>query len=159
TMISNRNAFVYNENVLHTFCNLYEPLLFLSNNRIKNFSYHRFFYNGHHLSLCNRVDWMKHYLFNMQDDGEVFPSEIKKIPKDKLSFFNWPTQQQDKILAALHAHDMWNGFSVYRRGEDFVEIWSFSSDINSEMIKNFYINQLDDIKLFIKTFCYEAKEL
>jgi DNA-binding CsgD family transcriptional regulator len=157
---NNLLALGYNITHLNELTAICDPLFKLSANTIKAFSYHCFFPDQTHFSIGTNIAWMEFYLLEAHNSGDIFQSAIRQTPYNAYKYFLWPSHHKDDhVFLFLHYHNISNGFSVLQRNAHFVEMWSFSSTSENEHINNFYINNLDEIKYFIKFFRYKASKL
>jgi len=155
----NMLALRYNKRHLNELMTICHPLFKLSGNNIKTFSYHCFFPNQTHFSVGTDINWMEFYLLTASDSGGAFLDAIRQTPYNAYKYFLWPPHHQDdNILSSLYTHNIWNGLSILQRYKNYVEVWSFSSTRENDAIKNFYINNLEEIKFFIKSFQYKASK-
>ena len=157
-MKNNTLAIQYNEEhseKLYHFC---EPLFPHCN--IKTFGYRKFFINGEYIALCNHHAWQRFYFENIHNTGEVFSAAICSAPHKKFTYFLWPQNfKTDHIISALHSFDIWNGITIYYRGDDYIESFAFAGDHSSTQIPNFIINNIPFIEKFLLYFKNKTQEI
>lgn len=155
---SNFNAYLYaaaNSAHVQQLCT---PLFNLG---IKVFAYFRFFANGEYLYLCNRLDWLKFCLQNIQDnDSTELGREIGQVMDDYHCYL-WPNTASDNLLAALYEHNIWHGLSIFKKNhqDDSIELWGFASDRYANDMSQFYLQHLSLLKKFTWWFNSQAAEI
>lgn len=77
----------------------------------------------------------------------------------KISINLWPTGSQDPLINKLYKLGIGNGISLSFHFGDYVEIFSFGTDIDNHEMKNFYINHIRLLKRFVIYFRMQAKKL
>ena len=160
-MIHNDNnaALLFNKQVLNELITICDPLFKYSENAIQTFIYHCFFSDNKYLTVGTNISWIEFYLLSAQENGNTFTNFVQHTPPNTYKYFLWPSYHgDDPILFSLYSRNIWNGLSVLQRHGDYIEMWSFASTRENDKIINFYINNLDNIKLFIKSFRYKASK-
>ncbi len=131
-----------------------------SRTKIKVFAYFRFLKNGRYIYLCNRLDWVSFCLQNIQSNqGTALGEEIKHSSINDYYCYLWPITQSDYLMKALYNYNIWNGLSLFRRREDYIELWGFASDRSVDSLSAYYFNHLELLKSFVEDFSTVSMEL
>lgn len=122
----------------------------------------RMYKNYKYLSIGTNLEYLKYYLQNLKEPGAIFEparifSSTSLAPnKDNLRYFIWPNQYskdiKDPLFEILYKFNVWNGFTISKYTDDYVETWSFATDKTSESTTQFYINNLPLFDRFITYF-------
>lgn len=125
---------------------------------ITNFTYCRTFNNGTRLYLCDNSEWVRHYLSNnFQEDLEHLEFYT---PGNDLKYALWTAFKEDRVLSSLRNHfNLWYGFNIYEKHEDYIDIFDFVSHTNNHQITNYYLNNLDTLNNKVKYFKEKAADL
>lgn len=156
----NKSAFEFNSSI-HRFVTLICTPLF-QNTCIKHFRYMRMYKNYKYLSIGTCLPYLEQYLQNLKEPGKVFePDKIYSSPsllttRSDLTYFLWPNKYseevKDPLFDLLYHFDIWNGFTISRCTDDYVETWSFATSKNEESTTQFYINNLPLLDSFVMYF-------
>ncbi|GEM_PF-3067330 len=80
-----------------------------------------------HYGLITDIGFVKSYLFQFEDNGKSFTQAIKETPLDSYSYFPWSNINDCPLIQMKHRqHGITKGFSVYKRFQDRIEVWSFA---------------------------------
>jgi DNA-binding CsgD family transcriptional regulator len=71
----------------------------------------------------------------------------------------WPTDITDNLLLMLKRHNIFHGFTFYKRTDEYVEHWSFCTEPNNTQIYSLYFQQKDLLWKFVQYFCNNAQDL
>ena len=71
----------------------------------------------------------------------------------------WPINPNDHFLESLNHFGMWHGINFYRRGPDYLELWTFSTSVDQANVSPNYINTLKYFEEFIAYFNSKAQEI
>ena len=163
----NQSAFNFNKSVHPMLMSICEPLL--SKMNIRHFRYMKMFNDYRYFSLGTNLTYLEHYLKNLKEPGKIFePVKIYStpllIPQEKnFHYFLWPNTyrktEKDPLFNILYEFDVWNGFTVSRRGPDYVETWSFATTKNAIEMTQFYLNNTHILDYFILYFENKAEIL
>jgi DNA-binding CsgD family transcriptional regulator len=152
----NYAAFDYNRAILTDLVDICEPIL---KGKITGFAYLRFLENGRYLNLCTDLKWTEHCLKYVHDHDHILGREGNKAMEDNFHCFLWPTISSDHLLNAVHDFDFWHGISIFKRIGHSLEIWAFATSRENHLMSNFYLNNIETIKDFIKLFNQKAKNI
>lgn len=158
---TNKSAFQYNESVAERIQEICEP--FLKSVGLETFRYAVYLPDNKYLHLNTDINSAKEYLLKINQNGFIFQKELRKT-SNKKHFFVWPNYKRsdllkDKVFRLYHRLNIWNGFSIYRRHNDYVEGWGFATSIDNTKIINFYVNNLDLFSKFIGYFSKVARDI
>ena len=95
-------------------------------------------------------------IYKNNEIGDFFEKIVKKTTSGKISFFLWRSNESDAVLKKILPKKINNGISISLRLFNYVDIFSFSSNIESH---NFYLNHLNLLKRFIIYFRLKAKDV
>ncbi len=123
-----------------------------SNTKIKSFGYLRFLKNGRYLYLGTRLDFIAFYMQNVHNTQIELGNRINYTLLNQNHYSLWPTVQSDYFMEALYNHNMWNGFCIFKRREQYIEAWAFASDRNFDSLSDYYCKHLELMKSFIDDF-------
>lgn len=154
--LQNEEAFRYNNEILPKLIDLSLPVLSLIN--IRSFRYFNFLEDGKYLVLSTDNDWLKKRL-EIPDNGHAFHPALRHTPLNASYFYLWNPDLSDPITRLYYDFNIWNGFSIYRRFENSVEVWSFGASREDTGMPQFYINNTDKLNDFIKYFSVKASDL
>ncbi len=113
---------------------------FLKNHNITGFTYIRMFNNGSRLYVTNLKEWVRHYISN--DLYNDIQHMEYYIPPSDAQYSLWSGFKKDRVFDALYHIDLWHGFTVYERHNDYIDSYDFCTKRENENIKNFYLNNL-----------------
>jgi len=145
----NKSAYEYSKSHISQINDILQPLFRIN---FTTFSYTKIFSNNKYLLLCNRLDWLRHHHFFINNQDGFFEQENRLATIDKVNYSMWPNQPTDQILLDLYDFNIWNGISFTRRKKDYVERICLATNIDNEYIKNLYLNNIVQIKRFISYF-------
>lgn len=155
----NKSAFDFNVGIHQVVLDICSPLF--SNTCIKHFRYMKMYKNYKYLSIGTNLEYLKYYLQNLKEPGKIFePARIfssSQVTRETgKSYFIWPNQYskdiKDPLFEILYEFNVWNGFTVSKYTDDYVETWSFATDKASESTTQFYVNNLSLFDQFIVYF-------
>jgi DNA-binding CsgD family transcriptional regulator len=94
---------------------------------IKFFTYRCIYNNGKLLYLANNTNWMNYAHKNNFLISNSFYERAKYLTQQKTTYYLWPETppKNDEIYCSLYQHDIWNGFSVYKKQPDCIESFAF----------------------------------
>jgi DNA-binding CsgD family transcriptional regulator len=156
-------AFQYNQSIISDIQFICKPILDFG---IKHFRYMKMFDDYKYLSLGTKLDYLQDYLLTINEPGSVFG--VSQIYRDSVisdqdnGYFIWPTQHgektKDPLSVLLLKYDVWNGFTVSKRGSNYVETYSFATTANMPLSPNFYINNREIFDYFSLMFQNKAAD-
>jgi DNA-binding CsgD family transcriptional regulator len=129
---------------------------------IKNFSYMRTYNDCKYLSLLDgKEEYTKKFFETIPKSDPHFIEAIQSAPPQEASFTLWPTRPKiiTPILALLSDYNIWHGFQVTFRHNNYCEMFSFTFDKDSDDKSNFFIKNSNLLLEFIKFFKIEAIDL
>lgn len=117
-------------------------------------TYRRFYNNGKLLYIFNNKEWMDFVLNQELWITSNFKNQIPHISKEESILALWDEKylKTDKIYQGLYAHNIWNGVSVYKKFDTYVETFAFAGEKSSSKLLNLYINTPEVIEHFILYF-------
>lgn len=118
---------------------------------ITTFTYSRIFKDGKRIYLCNNLEWLKHYICNNYFD-EINHLE-HYIPAENIKVSTWDGFKMDRVFSALyHQFNLWNGFTIYEKHEDYIDYFDFASHKNNYQVNSFYLNNFVLLEMFVHYF-------
>lgn len=129
-----------------------EMLCLLSNDFPINFiGYLRIYPNGKALAFSNNLKWQKYFFETVDGNSKSFEKATLWVHSKKSPYvYIWPENLADKTLGALHAHNIWNGMSIYRHAGEYIDSWSFAGNTQEDMLYTLFIKYTDMFEKFIK---------
>lgn len=160
--ILNETAYQYNITAQDKINSICEPL-FKSFN-LESFRYCRFFYDGSYALISSNKsitvnESFSKLIFNRESNGTVFEQAIAKTQFDQFYYFLWPSDPEDALLSLYHHLNIWNGFTIYLKSQNYLECWCFAATKDQPILSNFYINNVKILHQFIKHFHTLANEI
>lgn len=158
-------AFQYNQSIISQIQSICQPILDFG---IKHFRYMKMFDDYKYLSLGTKLDYLQDYLLTISEPGAVFgvsqiyKNSIVSNQENDTGYFIWPTDHKEKtkdpLSVLLLKYDVWNGFTVSKRGPNYVETYSFATTINRPLSPNFYLNNREIFDYFAVMFQNKSAE-
>lgn len=146
------DTYVFNQQTYSVISEICEPLQkFFGFNLV---TYRRFYLDGKLLYIFNNKKWMDFVLNEELWITSKFKEQIRKINSDASIFSLWDEKylDTDVVYQGLHTHNIWNGLSVYKKFDTYVETFAFAGDKSSSELLNFYVNHPEVIEHFILYF-------
>ena len=157
-MIGNHlSAFKHNEAILDKYSDICSPLQKYFD--INVFGYMKVFDNGEYLSLTNDLKWQEFAFNNIVENSKVFQSAANQVEENNYTKFIWPNKLLDSTFEALYSFNIWNGLTAFKRKENYVESWAFTSNRNNSKIQEFFIQEFATLEYFINYFNIVAKDI
>ncbi len=141
----------YNSNNLsNSFLEIVKPLKNMMFK--KDIYYSRVYKDGSIYSITTNKEWINNWLSYFNDFNDTFfQDKIKKsIPSVNNIYGAWSYNKHDPLLEFNHRYRIDQGFDIYTRKKDFVEMWAFSGSAEIPLFHDFCINNLCKIKEIIE---------
>lgn len=153
-----KSVIEYNRCVADQLQSICDPIF---KHNVTSFAYLRLFQNGKYLYLCNDLDWVKRHISisNVPQNNTELGKQIHFSNNDGYGFFLWPSTPKDSVLQELYDNNVWNGFSIFKKLPDSVEVWGLASTREQVLIQDFYLKHTEELKDFTKFFNEKAKHL
>ncbi|HQS84805.1 MAG: hypothetical protein B7Y25_07795 [Alphaproteobacteria bacterium 16-39-46] len=154
------SAFNYSQSIRFELETLNKPLV--DNLGVSFLAYRRFNKNGDLFYIFNNHSWMEHSFNNECWTSVNFQKRIKSFPSKKSLNFVWPTTPEglnDPNYNALYDLKIWNGITMLRKHEEYIESFAFCSDDLTTDITDLYVNHIDLLERYISFFKYKASHL
>jgi DNA-binding CsgD family transcriptional regulator len=153
-MASNQDSFCsliqYNTSIKEQYLSIIEPLV---KNMDINFGYTRIYYDGAYCDLRPEISFLRtSYERKLLNKGVFFLQESAELKFTDEYISLWPTAPTDPYLEWLYESNIWQGFEIYEKKEDYIEIWTFGAARERKNLINFYINKFFLFKKFIHYF-------
>lgn len=129
--------------------------------KISSFGYVKIFNDGKWFCVSHNKQWVE-YFFNQAFINESFQKSIfDEINNSSryLLYFNKEEELKIPMYAAAYKFNMWQGFNIYKREENYVEYCWFHGNRNSPNLDNFYINHINELEHFFLYFKSEAADI
>ncbi len=125
---------------------------------ITYFSYTRLYHNGARIDINNHPSMSEYYYVR----SGIY--QTSALESDPLSLNNglllWSAFPNDEsIIIAREEFNTDNGITMVENGYDFTELWHFASTNENKPILNFFLNNIDILKLFTYHFKEKAHNL
>ena len=143
---------------------LASPLQYLN---IDWLGYGKFFLDSQ--KKCNKFFWINTHLdsfnwycANALDNGYDFSEAIRHTKLNETSYFFTPIKTNDYIIKAFRElFGLSSGLSIYKRYENYVELWDFSSTQQNSILSGSILSKkiIDILSEYIKYFNYNIKKL
>jgi DNA-binding CsgD family transcriptional regulator len=129
---------------------------------IKSFSYMRTYPDCSYLSLLDGYEeYSKKFFETIPKSDPHFIEAINNTPYGEAHFTLWPVSPTTltPILSLLDAYNMWHGFQITYRREEYCEMFSFTFDKQTDDKSAFYIKNIPVLLKFINYFKAQALDL
>lgn len=133
------------------------PLQYLN---IEWFGYGKFFLDPQ--KKCNKFFWVNTHLesfnwycANALDNGDDFSEAIRHTKLNETSYFFTPIETNDYIVKAFRElFGLSSGLSIYKRYENYVELWDFSSTQQNSILSGSILSKkiIEILSEYIKYF-------
>lgn len=122
---------------------------------IKWIEYTRIYKNGKRFYISNNQEWFKYFIQNKLYEDQEHNAILLDCVNRKYTL--WAGLNDNKVLSGYFKNDMWNGI-IYslEQNENFIDLFSLSSNIEKKYLNNLYINNTDIIKKSILFFKLEV---
>lgn len=138
----------YNKSISERHKDACTPLF--QNFGITTFTYSRFYYDGQYLMVSNQFEWLETWLEKIYSpNNTLLEQAVQSAQIGKFSYLLWPAvPHQDLLLSFNATFNICNGFDVYRRLEDSVEVWSMATTQANENGRFLFLNNIRQITNF-----------
>jgi len=123
----------------------------------KGFCYIKILNNGTRLYLSTVKNWVENYV------SREFHNDINhlkyNVPEKDFKVSLWSGYEKDAIIEDSFSYDIWHGFSIHERHEDYCEYFDFFTYKENYMFPTQCFNSLSTIKNLIKDFKITAETL
>ncbi len=137
----------YNSNNLsNQFLNICKPIKDIV---LKNDVYYMRAYKDNSINiLTTNTVWLNNWLHNFNNfNNTFFQDKIKKAATSISNIYGaWHYNRKDALLEFNHNYQIDQGFDIYKRKKDYVEIWAFSGKAEMPMFHDFCINNIDKLE-------------
>lgn len=98
--------------------------------------------------ITTNAEWLSKWLSIFNDfNGTLFQEKINKAISSVPDIYAvWNYVRKDKLLEFNHHHQIDQGFDIYRRKKDYVEIWAFSGKSESSFFHDFCIDNIHKLE-------------
>lgn len=126
---------------------------------IRWFEYNRLYKDGNRFYISNNKKWFEYFIKNNFQDDVEYNQILWGGMKRKYTL--WVGLQENKVLSGYFRNNMWNGLNyTFKKEENYLDLFSFSSTIEEKQVNNIYINSKDILNKAILVFNNEIhKEL
>lgn len=151
--ITNKSGVSYASSVRPQFMKILEPFFTCLPGQ-KGFCYIKIMDNGTRLYLSTVKNWVGHYVNSkFQDDI----NHLKyNVPEENFKISLWSGYEKDGVIETSFAYDIWHGFSIHERQEDYCEYFDFFTHKENYLFPTQCLNSLEKIKYLIKEFKIKA---
>jgi DNA-binding CsgD family transcriptional regulator len=119
---------------------------------LTTFGYKRVFDDGRYIFTSTNPHWLSYHYKNIHDHGIFFKEAMDKTPLNSFYKVLWPKDPKDHFLKSLNDFGMWNGLNFYKRREDSIELWTFSTEAEKHQDPADYLNTIECLERFILYF-------
>jgi len=144
----------YNNSILTKVAKITEPLN--KNFGISTFTYIRLFENKM-FRISNNTKWSNYYIKNQlyeldyQDSCQEYISKMGNN-NSLLAICN----PKAKVVDCMRNHDVYHGMSIYKKFNNYIEVYNFATSSERSEIINFYLNNSTLFERFITYFKNKA---
>ncbi len=126
------------------------------------FCYSRLYNNCAYIVLMNgHQEFQEKYYTNIRSRDPHFNSYLKSTPLNETRFFLWPTKYEKlySMTQLYDAYDIWHGYHIIRRQKEYLEIFGFAFNKNTDSKAQFYIQNSRLLEKFCDYFIIKAADL
>lgn len=135
---------------------LTEPLRKYLN--ITNFGYLKVFFNGSYFYLCNDTHLSHEYVKTIKDTN-IFFKQFLHVSNPEYKFILWPDRPINYSMEIYQRYNYWNGITLVKESEQFLELWWFASDSNNTQINQFFVKNTDVLYKYVLYFQEKTKHM
>lgn len=147
--LEHEKLYCYNVDIYEKIKDICAPLNHLG---ISSFFYERFFFDGRFFSIGNNLNWISYSLNHFSQDSPLFSTAAMAIPTNKMQGVLWPQDKMDDKFQALLSFGLWHGLSFYKKHEDFIDCWEFSTSVENDFVYGVYGDKRGCLEAFIRYF-------
>lgn len=153
----NQPSYQYYKACFLTFLDIYAPLISLG---INFFGYIKLFNDGSYLSFATNEEFMKNYFINVQSQGITSTLQIETtlLKENRHFMFSHSITSfdynKDALMHLFYKHHIWPIYAIYKNNKEYIEIYSFKTDLLSEYFEKFFL----DTKILLEHFCLYFNE-
>jgi DNA-binding CsgD family transcriptional regulator len=154
---TNKNALEYSLKAtrpIESSCHFFTDPLGLT-----TFGYKRIYDTGRYLFISTNQDWLTYHYQTIRDHGTFFKKAMDLAYFNQSYITSWPYKPEDHFLEALNHFGMWYGINFYKRYENYIELFTFSTSENRPNITSLYLNTIPYFEKFIKYFKLKNREI
>lgn len=129
---------------------------------INSFGYMRTYSDCKYLSLLDgHDDYTKKFFEIIPKSDPHFIKALQNSPYGEATFALWPTSfsKNSPIMSLLNDYNLWHGFQITYRREEYCEMFSFTFNKQSDDKSSFYIQNIPILLKFISFFKSQAIDL
>lgn len=130
---------------------------------INSFGYMRTYSDCKYLSLLDgHPDFLNMFYDRVKKSDPHFIKALQDTPYGEPNYSLWPVDHSPNsppILSLLNAHDLWHGFQITYRREEYCEMFSFTFSKKAGDRASFYMNNISILMKFITYFKTQAIDL
>lgn len=129
---------------------------------IASFSYMRIYNDCSYLSLLNGYEeFSKVYFENVEKSDPHFIQTMQSALPNEPQFSIWPTDRSNltPIFSLLDAYDIWHGFQITYRRENYCELFSFTFNKQADDKTDFFLKNIPLLLKFADYFRSHAGDL
>jgi len=126
------------------------------------FGYHRIYNDCSYLSIMNgHEEYHKKHLETIQTQDPHFLDNIREIGYKEPHFFLFPTKYKKlpPIISLHNEFDIWHGFLIGYRHKEYVEMFCFAFNKDSDNKSQFYLQNSQLLVKFSNYFKTQADDL
>ncbi len=148
-------AFEYNDVINPILLQLTEPLY--KNFGISTFAYTKIF-EDRIFKISSNNEWFRFHITNEFYQQDHYQKDILQFDNNNTYIKFW-NDASSNLVQAMYQHNLWYGVSIYKKFEDYIEMWSFATNKDNYNIVDFYMNNIDFLRRFIFYFKNKAAKL
>ena len=131
---------------------------------INSFGYMRTYKDCKYLSLLDGHEgFINSFYERAKKSDPHFIKALQNTPYGEPSYSLWPvncsSSNSPPILSLLNAHDLWHGFQITYRREEYCEMFSFTFSKQAGDRSAFYMENIPILHKFIASFKTQAADL
>jgi len=146
-------AIEYNRSVAPIISELLNPLF--KNFNITTFA-HAKIYPQTIFHVTNNQAWFESYCTDALFNSDHYQQEINNLTHDEHFVLR---NNQVSCLKSMHRYGLWHALSIYKRYENYIEMWNFATVKENSGIYNFYLNDKEFLDRYITYFKNKAKDI
>lgn len=114
----------------------------------KDIYYTRIYKEGSIHTISTNKEWLNKWLYYFNDfNGTLFQEKIKKtISSISNVYAAWNYSKYDSLLEFNHNYQIVQGFDIYKRKKDYVEMWAFSGSAGNPLFHDYCIDNITKLE-------------